>query len=397
MEKNIVRGDENKMIQQDSVQEYRMAAVYDILESSNTYEKIMKFRLYRQILGDCKIFLFDEDASNLGESFKDYEVGKCGIYGVGDYTKMWVIDSQYTEDTRYIPFEKTVDFDLNIFTYLNKIMMGMKISEGIDRIDVINYFNYIKANGFQYGIVTALMERATKPIDFRILFEMLTSFIRYDKISHIDKTFKKVHLNIFDYIRAWKLYKITKKQINESIQQYDVVCCCVMKAYLIKKYDKDKDLNKKVEKFIYYCLRVLNCYLEKEIVLLSLYILDDDRTKETFKKLNKTSKIKEHILNIAWDIYHIRLIEQIMLYDNIGRKEQIILSYFATADKGLIDAMKINPLKAFVILNNYPIAFHNIRVEEVCQNKDILKEIGTMAAIRQEKVKTTHYAEIKNG
>lgn len=377
------------------MQEYKLAMVYEILESTNTYEKILKFKLYRKTLGNCKIFLFDEETSNLGESFKDYLIGKCGIYGVGDYTKTWVVDSHYPEDTRYISCGKTVDFDLNIFTYLNKIMRGMKINAGIDRGDIIDYFNYIKASGFQYGIATALMERVAKPLDLRILFEMLTSFVRYEKISQIDKIFKKVHLNINEYKRVWELYKNTKKQINEPIQQYDAICCCVMKAYLIKKYDKEKNLNRKVDKFINYCLHVLNCYMEKEIVLLSLYILEDDRTKETFKKLNKMTKTEEQILNVAWDIYHIRLIEQIMLNDNVGKKEQIILSYFATADKGLIDAMKINPIKAFVILDDYPIAFHSIRIREICQNKDILKEITTKAEQRKEKAKTTDYAEIK--
>lgn len=123
--------------------------------------------------------------------------------------------------------------------------------------------------------------------------------------------------------------------------------------------------------------------------------MDDDRTKETFKKLNKISKIYEHILSVTWDIFHIRLIEQIMLYDNIDGKEMVVLPYFATADKGLIDAMKINPLKAFVILGNYPIAFHNIRMEDICKNKDILENGRRMAGIRKEKVKYINYAKIK--
>ena len=37
--------------------------------------------------------------------------------------------------------------------------------------------------------------------------------------------------------------------------------------------------------FIKYCLDVLNCYLEKEIVILSLYIMDDNRTHRVFKKI----------------------------------------------------------------------------------------------------------------
>ena len=56
-----------------------------------------------------------------------------------------------------------------------------------------------------------------------------------------------------------------------------------MKAYLIKTYDNSKK-NKKVDMFIKYCLDVLNCYLEKEIVILSLYIMDDKKKK---KKKNK--------------------------------------------------------------------------------------------------------------
>lgn len=383
------------MLKKIELQECRKFALFDILSSSNTLEKVMKFESYRDILGDCKIFLFDEEASNIDKSFKNCKIGKCGIYGVADYTKTWIIDSKHTVDTNYILFGKTVDFDLNIFTYLNKIMTGHNFNQGINRLEVIKYFNYIKTNEFQFGITTALMERVTKTVDPKIFFEMLSSFVRYEKTRHIDDKFKKVHLDIFDYIRVLRLYMTAKKQSRRENQQFDVICCCVMKAYLIKKYDDDKDLNKKVEKFVYYCLRVLNCYLEKEIVLLALYILDDDRTKETFKKLNKVSKIQENILNVSWDIYHIRLIEQIMLHDNARKNELIILSYFATADKGLIDAIKINPVKAFVILDNYPIAFHSLGLRDVCNNENILEEVAIMATVRKENAKITNYAHIK--
>lgn len=123
--------------------------------------------------------------------------------------------------------------------------------------------------------------------------------------------------------------------------------------------------------------------------------MDDSATKETFKKLNKSSKINEHLLNTAWDIYRIRLLEQIMLIDNVGINEQIILSYFATADKGLIDAMKINPIKAFVILDDYPIAVHNKTIQSVCQNMDIMEEIKTKGIERMKMAKVTDYAVIK--
>lgn len=37
---------------------------------------------------------------------------------------------------------------------------------------------------------------------------------------------------------------------------------------------------------------------------LALYLSDDERTKKTFEKLEKISKIEENILNVSWDIYH---------------------------------------------------------------------------------------------
>ncbi len=213
--------------------------LYEILQSGNTYEKVIKFQLYKEFLGDCKIILFDEEASNVDASFKNYKLGKCGIYGMGDYTKTWVIDTCYPMDKRYIPFCKTVDFDLNVFSYLNRVMRGKNISKGIKREDVIDYFNYIKENGFQFGIASAIIERAAKPIKPWIWVEMLMSFVRYEKVERIDIEHKKVHLNILDFIRVGELYRITYKQGKERIRQYDALCCLIMKAYLIKKYDKD--------------------------------------------------------------------------------------------------------------------------------------------------------------
>ena len=68
------------------------------------------------------------------------------------------------------------------------------------------------------------------------------------------------------------MYRQTKKQINKSIRQFDSICCCVIEAYLIKKYDKEKDLNKKVDKFITYCLRVLKLlYGKRNSVIIIIY------------------------------------------------------------------------------------------------------------------------------
>lgn len=373
--------------------ENKKRAIMDIIQSSNTIEKVEKFMAYKFLLSDCRIFLFDEKYSNFDESVKNKKIGTCGVFGIGDYTKTWILDSRYLSERSLVLVGKTIDFDLNIITYLNKIMTGRKIN--IDKNEFVKYLNYIKTKGFQIGITTALMERVRTKIDLNILSEMITSFVKLDNISIINENIENVYLSEKDYMRIKQIYDIALAQVNENLEQFDIICCCVMKAFLIKTYDNSSEKNKKVDIFIKYCLDVLNCYLKKEIVILSLYIMDDNRTHRVFKKIKNNTDVIKNILNVAWDLYHIRLVEQIMLRDNMKNTKQVVLSYFGTADNGIIDVMQINPVKAFVIVNDYPISFHQININDICKNQELLKSGYLNAGVRAKKIKELNFMQIR--
>lgn len=238
------------------------------------------------------------------------------------------------------------------------------------------------------------MERMQTKIDLNILSEMVTSFVKLDNISTINRDMGNIYLSEKDYMRIKQIYDMALAHENENIEQFNIVCCCIMKAYLIKTYDSSEK-NKKVDMFIKYCLDVLNCYLEKEIVILSLYIMDDHRTHKVFKKIKSNDDVIKNILNVAWDIFHIRLVEQIMLRGNMKNTGQVILSYFGTADNGIIDAMQINPVKAFVIVNDYPISIHQMNINDVCKNQKLLDNGYSNASVRAEKIKDLNFKQIR--
>lgn len=373
--------------------EFKKKIIGDILYSINTLEKIQKFENYKSMLGNCKIMLFDEEKSNVGNTFADFELGSCGIYGIGDYTKTWILDSEHSLDTRKLALGKTVVFDLNVMTYLNKIVLNRKMGEGMDKGELVDFFNYIKNDGFQIGIPNALMERTKKPYDSEILHEMIRSYAIYENRKEIYVGIGGSDLCNEEKNRIKQLYELADRIKYDMYDQYEMIWCCVAKAYLIKKHDRTSTKDK-VVKFIRFCLNELNCYAENEIVLLSMYILDDERTIETFKKLNKQKNIKEHISNIAWDIYHIRCLENMMKIDNAIGNDKIVLPYLSTADKGLINAMKINPIKAYIILDDYSIAVRKFTVESVCKNVDILEEIESGAIERSIKIRQTNLKEL---
>ena len=60
--------------------------------SLNTYKEAVKFQKYRDILGNCKIYLFDEECSYLGANFASsvcvFRLNRCEhiaspVYGYG--------------------------------------------------------------------------------------------------------------------------------------------------------------------------------------------------------------------------------------------------------------------------------------------------------------------------
>ena len=62
-------------------------------------------------------------------------------------------------------------------------------------------------------------------------------------------------------------------------------------------------------------------------------------------------KLINKIHNTAWDIFHIRLLEQSILFNCIENSDVIYLHYFATADSGVAEVLRVNPIKMLVYYN----------------------------------------------
>ncbi|MHB9782109.1 hypothetical protein ACXM1Q_005110 [Streptococcus sp. 10F2] len=80
--------------------------------------------------------------------------------------------------------------------------------------------------------------------------------------------------------------------------------------------------------------------------LLILFLKNDSSVQEVFKKLQiGAKKLVDKIHNTAWDVFHIRLLEQSILFDCIADTEAVYLHYFATADSGLAEVLRAIPIK----------------------------------------------------
>lgn len=324
--------------------------IQELVKCETTIQKIEVFNKWN--LHECRVFLFDEEKSNFGNIGKSFSYGKFNLIGLGDYQKIWVIDKN-TVNARdnFLPVARIINYDLNIFTYIHDLYRGRNVP---DKENLIKFLHEIKSLRLTNDISTALMERYTTLINSELLAKMIESYVYFDSTnfevfqSNVPQTLKPEK-----YIWMKEIWEDAENYLSndEVIQQYEAVCCYILKAFILKN-TKNLSTKAKVAEFKRYSFEDLCIFLELEMTLLILFLKNDSAVKEIFKKLQLgAKKLINKIHNTAWDIFHIRLLEQSILFNCIENSDVIYLHYFATADSGVAEVLRVNPIKMLVYYN----------------------------------------------
>ena len=296
----------------------------------------------------------------------------------------------------FLPVARIVNYDLNIFTYIHDLYRGRNI---LDKENLIRFLHEIKSLRLTNNISTALMERYTTPINRELLAKMIESYVYFDSInfevfqSNVPQTLKPDK-----YIWMKEIWEDAEYYLSndEVIQHYEAVCCYILKAFILKN-TKNLSTKAKVAEFKRYCIEDLCVFLELEMTLLILFLKNDSAVQEIFKKLQlKADKLIDKIHNTAWDIFHIRLLEQSTLLDCIENPDVIYLHYFATADSGLSEVLRANPIKMLVYYNEKVIPIRRYDANDFF-TQDELDSYTTEEKIRlrAEKVQGLDFCSIK--
>lgn len=369
--------------------------IQELIKCETTIQRMEVFNRWN--LHDCRVFLFDEEKSNFGNIGKSFSYGKFNLIGLGDYQKIWVIDKNAVNaKDNFLPVARIINYDLNIFTYIHDLYRGRNVP---DKENLIKFLHEIKSLRLTNNISTALMERYTTPINRELLAKMIESYVYFDSInfevfqSNVPQTLKPDK-----YIWMKEIWEDAEYYLSndEVIQHYEAVCCYILKAFILKN-TKNLSTKAKVAEFKRYCIEDLCVFLELEMTLLILFLKNDSAVQEIFKKLQlKADKLIDKIHNTAWDIFHIRLLEQSTLLDCIENPDVIYLHYFATADSGLAEVLRANPIKMLVYYNEKVIPIRRYDAKDFF-TQDELDSYTTEEKIRlrAEKVQGIDFCSIK--
>ena len=343
------------------IQKSDRVLISELYNETNPYKICDIFDSKSKMYKEAKLIYFNLGINPRLESFKNNILNDYSILGISDYEKSYIFDNKYnSKETRVLEIGKTINLDLNILTYLKKIVSGGKLE---DEDAFIEYLKYIKESNYNLNMYISLLERISKPIDFKIWADYVLSFVKYESLDNITKNSLEDNTILSESKYKWaKDILDLSEYMDEKFPQFYAVACILSKALILKMQKKEK--KRKFAELLKYSLNELNVYMEFELYLLYKYLYDDKNVERTFSKIQGISKkTLDNIKNTTWDILHIRLVEEQIINDL--RKDKIIFHYIGTKDIGLQKIININPLKIIGFLDdqNIMVREHNFKKE----------------------------------
>lgn len=341
--------------------------IEELYNEINPYKICDIFDLKSKTYKEAKLIYFNLGINPYLEPFKNKILNGYSILGVSDYEKSYVFDNKYnSKENRAIEIGKTINLDLNVLTYLKNIVTNRKLE---DEQNFIDYLKYIKESNYNFNMSISLLERISKPIVLKVWSDYVLSFVKYETLENITKDSLKNDeiLPEAKYIWAKEILD-SSEYMDEKFDQFYVVACILSKAFILKTQKMDS--KRKFHELLNYSLNELNIYLEFELYLMYKYLQNNESVERTFAKIQGISnRILENIKNTAWDILHIRLVEE-QIIDDL-KKGKVIFHYIGTKDIGLQKIININPLKIIGFLDNQKIIVREYNFKEEIQCKEI--------------------------
>lgn len=354
------------------IQESDRVLISELYNEVSPYKICDIFDSKSKMYKEAKLIYFNLGVNPELESFKNIILNDYSILGISDYENSYIFDNKYnSKETRVLEIGKTINLDLNILTYLRKIVSGRKLE---DEDGFIEYLKYIKESNYNLNMSISLLERISKPIDYKIWAEYVLSFVKYESLDNITKNSLEDNTILSESKYKWaKEILDSSEYMDEKLTQFYAVACILSKALILKNEKIEK--KRKFVELLKYSLNELNVYMEFELYLMYKYLYNDKNVERAFAKIQGISKkTLDNIKNTAWDILHIRLVEEQIINDL--RKDKIIFHYIGTKDIGLQKIININPLKIIGFLDNQNIMVreHNFREEIQCEEIDEMLE-----------------------
>lgn len=344
-------------------------AINKMFLCSNLAEHLACYQQFYEDLKECTFVVFSENEGiKLPESFCTNYDNDFAIINVGYGNRYYAVDGQiYDEMLRtgksdyYI--DLCVELDTQAVSYLKKIFVEYNQISDYDKIkELIEYLNLPKVD---YSCIPYLIENATKKdIDKIECYENIKSYMLFKSFDYFsfkqNGTYKYNRQEEDIQIDVDNLYNdIFSKKFVQAYEKFfemqKSLYILLLKAIYIEFINSKKSARNKIMELFDFVNEKLGFVAERELEVCYYYFKHDEKTKKFFKKVQKNNKDLLNTINgMAWDLLHIRLIEQeftIRPTDEVRFAIHVLLTF----DNGLKEILQINPIKQIAFYKEVPI------------------------------------------
>lgn len=344
-------------------------AINEMFLCKNLMEHMGCFQHFYEELKDCTFVVFSEDeGTELPEALHSNYDNDFAIINIGSTNRYYAVNSTiYEEMLRtgrsdyYI--DVCVELDTQAVSYLKNIFEEYNKIPDYDKIrKMIEYLQLPEVN---YCCVPYLVENAAKKDDINVIdcYKNIKSFM----------LFKSFDFSVFEekgecaYVRQEEdiqidvdgLYNdmLSEKfyQAYENLFRMQKALYVLLLKTVCIEFTNRKSAKNKVMELFDFVNEQLGFIAERELEVCYYYFNHHEKTKKFFKKVQKNSKDLLHTINgMAWDLIHIRLIEQqftLKPTDEVRFAIHVLLTY----DDGLKEILQINPIEQIVFYKDIPI------------------------------------------
>lgn len=344
-------------------------AINEMFLCKNLMEHMGCFQHFYEELKDCTFVVFSEDeGTELPEALHSNYDNDFAIINIGSTNRYYAVNSTiYEEMLRtgrsdyYI--DVCVELDTQAVSYLKNIFEEYNKIPDYDKIrKMIEYLQLPEVN---YCCVPYLVENAAKKDDINVIdcYKNIKSFM----------LFKSFDFSVFEekgecaYVRQEEdiqidvdgLYNdmLSEKfyQAYENLFRMQKALYVLLLKTVCIEFTNRKSAKNKVMELFDFVNEQLGFIAERELEVCYYYFNHHEKTKNFFKKVQKNSKDLLHTINgMAWDLIHIRLIEQqftLKPTDEVRFAIHVLLTY----DDGLKEILQINPIEQIVFYKDIPI------------------------------------------
>lgn len=345
-------------------------AIYEMFLCNNLMEHLACYQNFYEELKECTFVVFSEnEGTKLPEPLCTNYDNDFAIINIGCANQYYAVNRQiYEEMIRTGKSDYNIDvcveLDTQAVSYLKNVFV--EYNQVLDYYKIKALIEYLQLQEVDYSCIPYLVENAAKKdvINKIDCYKNIKSFMLFKSFNYCaflqngickyDRQEEYIQLDVDGLYNDMFSEKFTQGYETFYRMQKSLYIL-LLKAIYIEFTNSNKSARNKIMELFDFVNEKLGFIAERELEVCYYYFKHDDKTKKFFKRIQRNSNDLLNTINgMAWDLIHIRLIEQEFAMRPTG-EVRFAIHVLLTFDNGLKEILQINPTEQIAFYKEVPI------------------------------------------